>query len=495
MGLGLTARDFNREDDWAQFLINAKTFTDDRPWDNQYEDRNLSYVGRAAYSYADRYFVTGSYRRDIAGRLAIGNRAKDYPGVTAAWKLTSEPWVKIRNLDLFKVRASWGKIGNLGGIWRYYGYPNLTAGSSYQIGNGAPNTSTAYVANAYNSNLTWETSEQTDLGVDVLLFSKKLNITADYYRKKTYNLIKQQDTKWTNTFGVNAPYINQGEISNRGFELAVNYANKVGEVSYDLGFNMATLKNKVSTIDENPNSYWAHGESWRGMLAPFRSKVGEPYYSFWLVKNDGIFQSDAEAKAYTNSKGTIIQPSAHAGDLKFVDQNDDGKIDDGDRIYMGNAFPKFTYGFNASFTWRNWDMNLFFQGVGGVKLFHAFKESTLNASEQGYNRWNKILDAWSTSNTGSDIPRISASDANNNFGTPSDWYLENGNYFRLKNMMVGYTFKKLPWDGKLRLYLSGENLLTFTKYTGMDPEVGSIGLDGGQYPISRTFSIGAKLSF
>src|SRR5665648_495491 len=151
-------------------------------------------------------------------------------------------------------------------------------------------------------------------------------------------------------------------------------------------------------------------------------------------------------------------------------------------VYMGSAFPKVTYGFSANFNWKNWDMSLFFQGVGGVKLFNAFKESTLNASEQGYNRWNKILDAWSPSNTGSDIPRVSASDANKNYGTPSDWYLENGNYLRLKNLLVGYTFKKLPFDGSLRLYFSGDNLLTFTKYSGMDPEVGGNGLDSGQYP-------------
>ena len=239
-GFGLTAKDFNREDDWAQFLINAQTFTEDRPWDTQYEDRNLSYVGRVAYSYADRYFVTGSFRRDIAGRLAIGNRAKDYPGLTAAWKLTSEPWFNIPSLNLLKFRASWGKIGNLGSIGMYYGYPNLTGGYSYQVGSGAPYSSTAYIASAYNANLSWETSKQTDLGLDILLMDKKLSITTDYFWKKTYDLIKQQDTEWTNTYGVDAPYINQGEISNKGFD--------------DFGLNLATLTNEVTYIDENPDS-------------------------------------------------------------------------------------------------------------------------------------------------------------------------------------------------------------------------------------------------
>jgi len=491
---GLTARDFTREDAWAQYLVNAQTFSKDRPWDGEYKDRNLSYVGRASYSYADRYFATASYRRDIAGRLAVGNRAKDYPGLTGAWKVTSEPWFNVSLINLLKVRASWGKIGNLGSIGMYYGYPSLTGDYTYQVGNGAPYSSAAYISSAYNANLSWETTQQTDFGIDLLLLKKKLSITADYFMKKTSDLIKQQDTKWTATYGVSAPLINEGEISNKGFEFAANWSDKAGEFNYNVGLNFATLKNEVTYIDSNPTSYWAHGDSWRGILAPFRSTVGQPYYSYWLNQTAGIFKSAAEVAAYTKD-GVLIQPNAKAGDLKFVDKNGDGKISDADRVYMGNAFPKFTYGFNLNANWKNWDISMFFQGVSGVKLFNAFKESTLNASEQGYNRWDKILDAWSPTNTGSSIPQISASDANKNFGTPSDWYLENGDYLRLKNLLIGYTFKKTPWNGSLRLYFSGENLLTFTKYSGMDPEVGGYGLDAGQYPVSRVFSFGAKLNF
>ncbi len=501
-GFGLTARDFEREEDWAQYLINAQTFSDDIPWDiehgdtkTSYEDRNLSYLARAIYSFADRYFVTGSLRNDIAGRLPVNKRSALYPGATAAWKISSEPWFNLPLVNVLKLRASWGRIGNLSSIGRYYGYPTLTGNHTYQIGNGAPYTSTAYIASAYNADLSWETSEQTDLGLDLILIDRKLNITADYFWKKTYDLIKQQDTEWTNTYGVGAPYINQGEISNKGFEFVANWSDKKGDFSYDLGFNFATLKNEVTYIDENPSSYWAHGDAWRGMLVPFRSTVGQPYYSYWLVKSDGIFQSDAEVAAHKNSDGKVTQPNAKAGDLRFIDQNNDGAIDDKDRIYMGAAFPKITYGFSANASWRNWDLSLFFQGVSGVRLFHAFKESTLNAAEQGYNRWDKILDAWSSTNTGSDIPRISTSDANKNFGTISDWYLEDGDYLRLKNLTIGYTFNNIPWQGKLRFYLSGENLLTFTKYSGMDPEVGGNGLDAGQYPVSRVVSFGAKVNF
>jgi TonB-linked SusC/RagA family outer membrane protein len=499
-GFSVSGKDFGREDEWAQFFVNAGTFSENRPSDGQWEARNMSYVGRLSYSYADRYFLTGSYRADIAGRLAAGNRTKTFPGVTAAWKLTSEPWFKIEGLDLIKFRASWGRIGNLGAIGLYYGYPNLSSNNTYQIGLNAPLATAAYVASAYNSTLSWETSEQTDFGLDMAFFNRRLSIVADYFKKVTFDLIKQQDTEWTYSYGVDAPYINKGEITNSGIEFQASWNDKVGDLTYGVSGNFATLKNEVTYIDESATAYWIHGNSWRGILTPYRSTVGQPYYSYWLVQNEGIFQSQEEVDAYTYtnpSTGAItkIQPYAKAGDLKFKDQDGNGSIGDGDRVYMGNAFPKLTYGFSGNLGWKNWDLSLFFQGVSGVKLFNAFKESTLNAAEQGYNRWDKILDAWSPTNTGSDIPVIRVNDPNKNFGTSSDWFLEKGDYLRLKNLLIGYTFKNLPWDGKIKVYFSGENLMTFTKYSGMDPEVGGVGFDGGQYPVSRILSFGANINF
>lgn len=493
-GFTTAARGLQNEQDWAQFFVNATIFDQIRPSDYDWTDRNLSYVSRLSYSWANRYFVTGSYRYDIAGRLADGFRGKGFPAVTAAWKLSSEPFFHVQGVDLLKFRASWGQIGNIASVGLYYGYPKLSSDYTYQVGNGAPLSSALYVGSRNNPSLSWETSQQTDIGVDMAFFKERLSITADYFDKLTFDLIKSQDTQWTKTYGYGAPLINQGKIRNTGFELAATWRDKIGKLSYEIGGNIATLKNNVEYIDDNVNSFWQHSDAWRGTLAPFRSTVGQPYYSYWLIKSDGIFQSDAEANAYAK-EGKKIQPNAKAGDLKFVDQNGDGKIDDADRVYMGSAFPTMTFGFTTNVNWNNFDLSLFLQGVGGVKIFNAFKESTLNASEQGYNRWDKILDAWSPTNTGSNIPRISASDANKNFQTPSDWYLESGNYLRLKSLIIGYTFPKMVWNSSLRIYFSGDNLLTFTKYSGMDPEVGGIGLDGGQFPVSRVYSLGLKLKF
>jgi len=493
-GFSAAAKTFDNEASWAQFFVNAGNFTDLRPSDWDEKDKNVSYVGRVSYSWADRYFVTGSYRYDIAGRLAPGYRGKGFPGVTAAWKISSEPFFNVAAIDLLKVRASWGRIGNIGSIGYYYGYPTLKTDVTYQVGNGAPQSNALYVGSATNPSLSWETSEQKDLGLDLSVLKDKLSFTFDYFDKLTFDLIDQQHTNWPNTMGLSAPYINQGKIRNTGLEFAATWRNKIGKVGYEISGNVATLKNTVEYIDGNPQSFWQHDDAWRGTITPYRSTVGQPYYSYWLIKTAGIFQSDKEVADYVGPNGTKIQPNAKAGDLKFVDQNGDGKIDDNDRVYMGNAFPKVTYGFTLNANYKRFDISMFWQGVGGVKLFHAFKESTLNASEQGYNRWDKILDAWSPTNTGSKIPIISASDANKNFQTPSDWYLESGDYLRLKSLVIGYTFPHFLKTGTLRVYLSGDNLITITKYSGMDPEVGGIGLDGGQFPVSRVYAAGVKLS-
>ncbi|GGB25164.1 SusC/RagA family TonB-linked outer membrane protein [Puia dinghuensis] len=489
-----SAKTFDNEATWAQFFVNASNFTDIKPTDWQTEDRNTSYVGRLSYSWADRYFLTGSYRYDIAGRLAPGHRGKGFPAATAAWKISSEPFFNVPAIDLLKIRASWGRIGNIGSIGLNYGYPTLTANSVYQVGNGGPQTPDLYVGTANNPSLSWETSEQKDLGADISVLKNRLTFTFDYFDKLTFDLIQTQDNNWPNTMGIAPPLVNQGKIRNKGYEFAATWRGDIGKLHYELSGNAATLDNKVEYIDGNPTSFWQHPDAWRGTLAPYRSTVGQPYYSYWLIKTAGIFQSDAEAAAYVNKSGARIQPNAHAGDLKFVDVNNNGVIDDRDRVYMGNAFPKFTYGFTANLFWNHFDLSMFIQGVGGVKLFHAFKESTLNGSEQGYNRWDKILDAWSPTNPKGTIPRISASDPNNNFQTASDWYLESGNYLRVKSLIIGYTFPHLIHSNALRVYISGDNLITITKYSGMDPEVGGIGMDGGQFPVSRTYAVGVKLN-
>ncbi len=521
----ITGRDFGNEEQSLMYFAQAGTY--DPAKDRFEKDRNVSFVGRLSYSYADRYFITGSWRRDYAGRLPKGHQYGDFPSVTGAWKITSEPFMpKTDILNTLKLRASWGRIGNLGSINYASGYPVL---SNYfsgggdiggQVGAETPIAIGKYVERAFNPTLTWETSEQLDLGIDASLFRNRLNITADYFQKRTMNLIREQDALWPTVMGFKPPYINEGEIRNKGFEVSVNWADQVGKVNYWVSGNLATLKNEVYNIgsanEKGEKPVWTDGATYKN-LNPFRSKEGEPIYSFYLIQTDGVFNSQAEIDSYLNKEGKPIQPNAKIGDLKFIDLNGDGKISDDDREFMGNAMPKLTYSLSGGFSWNNFNFSMMLQGVGGVKLFNAYKHTTLNEALSNFNRSREILKALDGPNK--DVPRISLKDPNGNFTNVSDYYLEKGDYLRIKNISIGYSFTKLlhkagyfaDRKSTLDLTFSIENLATFTSYSGIDPEIGStpasstgskpeapvysFGMDRGQYPASRTYSVALKLKF
>ena len=507
----VTGRNLETEDAFFRYLSYASSY--DSPTDAYTNpDNNVSVVGSATYSWNNRYFATASFRRDYAGRLPAGNKYGDFPAVTAAWKLSEEAFMpKSDFLTLLKLRGGWGRIGNLSTVGLASGYEMLRIWNSGQQGGqvGIDNPLvTRLVANyaAFNPYLTWETSEQTDFGVDINLLNDRFAFTADYFNKKTYNLIKDRQIGWTGMIGVDPPKINEGEIRNTGWEFSAGWNDKAGEVNYHVNANLSTLNNRlhyIGPIDpmtgEKPT--WREGDTYRGgTLTPFRTREGDPLYSYWLVETAGLFQSDAEAAAYVDKDGKRIQPNAVAGDLKFIDQNGDGQINDDDRVYMGSYFPKLTYGLNAGFTWKNLSLNLLLQGVGNTRIFHAFKLTTLNESIGNFNRWDRIQDAWPKTN---DIPRISLFDPNNNFSTNSDWYLENGAYMRIKNLNVSYDLSSLmrraghfrDRQSLLSVYASVDNLYTFTRYTGMDPEVGQKGMDSGRYPVPRTVSFGIRLTY
>ncbi|MDR0559247.1 MAG: SusC/RagA family TonB-linked outer membrane protein, partial [Prevotellaceae bacterium] len=503
------------ESELYQYLSFASSYSN--PTDAFGVDRNLSYVGRLSYSYDNRYFLTASMRRDYAGRLPAGNNYGDFPSFTAGWKLSEEAFMpKTDMINLIKLRGSWGRIGNIASIGQDYafnplskldfGYMNRGSGSGVI---GEPNyrpSMTITPGRVFNPSLTWETSEQTDFGIDLELFNRKLSLSVDWFNKRTFNLITEQNYGWPGAIiGISAPQINEGEIRNTGIEINAGWNDKIGDVSYFINANLATLKNTITDIGAaDPNTgkkpEWRWDDNYRGQLRPFKSREGDPLYSFWLVKTDGIFQSPEEAAAYVDKNGNRIQPNATAGDLKFIDKNGDGKINDDDREYLGGYFPKMTYAITAGLSWNNLSFSIMLQGVQGANAFNAFKFVTLNEGMGNFNRWNRILDAWPNTN---EIPRLTTNDTNGNFSTNSDWYLEDASYLRIKNITVGYDLtqilRKANYFDKrksaLTLSLGAENLLTFTKYTGIDPEVGGNGFDGGVYPVFRTYTLALKLTF
>ncbi|MDO5035338.1 MAG: TonB-dependent receptor [Porphyromonas sp.] len=475
-------------------------------------DANVSIVSRLGYSYADRYFATVSWRRDYAGRLPKNNNYGDFPAVTAAWKLSNESFFPESDIvNLVKLRGSWGRIGNLGSIPANYKSGTLSSTfwdeqAVYGVEEGALYNNIVYYNNAVNPFLTWETSEQWDLGIDLALFKERLSLSVDYFDKRTFNLIQEQTMDWPETIGLNPMLINQGEVSNKGIEITAAWSDKITkDFSYSISGNVSYLKNKVTNIgvknaDGSPGVWTNSGSKFRSIPYMMQTAEGEPLGSFYLIQTDGIFQSDEEAAAYQKD-GQRIQPNAVAGDLKFVDINNDGVINDDDRQYMGNAMPDWTYAGTFSMKYRDFGFSLMLQGVQGAQALHVAKYMTLNDTEGSFNRDSRILDAWSPENRGSDIPRLTKADTNNNFTTPSDFYLEDASYLRIKNVTLSYDLTEMirNWShlgerkSTAQIYLSGENLFTFTKYTGMDPETG--GWDAMTYPVSRVFSLGVKLTY
>ena len=509
-GFEVTGTGLADESAYLQYLAYAANLSGDDYLTGP--DANVSVIARAAYSYDDRYFLTASWRRDYAGRLPKENNYGDFPAVTAAWKISNEKFFpKSDMLSLLKLRASWGRVGNLGSIGYNYKSNVLSRtiwaeGAQYGVSTNTTWDAFIYNATALNPDLTWETSEQWDLGVDLSMFNDRLSVSMDYFDKRTFNLIQSQTINWPTTIGVDAMLVNLGEVRNRGFEFQAGWSDRINkDWSYFVSGNFSYLKNWVSDIgvknaDGTPG-VWTNDTSFRSLPYFYRTAEGEPLNSFYLIETDGIFQSDAEAAAYVDENGNRIQPNAQAGDLKFVDANGDGEISDADRKYMGSATPKTTFAFTLGFTWKKLSFSAMFQGVGGAKAAYVAKYILLNDADGGFNRSNEILNAWSPTNTGSDIPRLSRNDPNGNFTTPSDWYLEDASYLRLKNVTLSYDLTDVlrKWshanerNSSLSVFFSGENLATFTSYSGMDPECG--GWDALKYPVSRVLSLGVKLTY
>ena len=475
-------------------------------------DANVSMIARLAYSYDDRYFVTASWRRDYAGRLPKEHNFGDFPAVTLGWKISNEKFFKKNDIvNLLKLRASWGRVGNLGSIDYNYKSPLLSKNTyseqaQYGVTSNQLWNNFAYYSTALNPNLTWETSEQYDLGLDMEMFNNRLSLSMDYFDKRTFNLIQPQPMNWPSTMGLDAMLVNLGEVRNRGFELSIGWNDRINKnFSYFVTGNFSYLKNWVSDIgvknEDGTTGVWTDDKSFRSVKDIYQTTEGEPLNSFHLIQTAGIFQSDEEAAAYVDKNGKRIQPDAKKGDLKFVDYDGDGTIGFGDRQYMGSATPKTTFAWTLGFTWKKLSFSAMFQGVGGAQAMNVSKYMLLSDVEGNFNRSREILNAWSPDNRGSNIPILSKNDNNGNFSTASDWYLEDASYLRLKNVTLSYDLSDVfcKWshlndrNSRLSVFLSGENLATITRYSGMDPECG--GWDALKYPVSRVFSLGVKLTY
>ncbi|BAX79985.1 TonB-dependent receptor [Labilibaculum antarcticum] len=492
----VNAQDFSREEDWYQYLKNAGEIIE---WDSDvYEDALTSAIGRFRYNFDNRYFFSASIRNDRSSRLAKENNDDMFSSFSAAWRLSEEGFMKdIDWITSLKLRGSWGQIGNIQSV-NYYAYNVPMSSHRPYLGESPSYLPGYYVAQQSNRNLKWEKSETYDFGIDATLFNGRLDLVADYFEKTTKDMILTNAANPHTGVG-DGPTSNVGSVKNWGYEMSVNYRNNDKKLKYSIGANFSTIKNELLDLDGYTSDYIYHDDNVRSSLFPYRSEAGQPLYSYHLVQCEGLFKTQAEIDAH-QSNGNLIQPNAKPGDLKFKDANNDGKISDDDRVFHGNAFPTFTYAINLNLEYKGFDLSCILQGVEGGKVFNAYKYSTYNMSEQTYNRDNRILGAWSVDNPNSNIPRLQTTDDNRNFATNSTWYLEDASYLRMKNITLGYSFPhkiidKVVKGSSLRIYFTAENLFTITDYSGMDPEVGGIGLDVGSYPVARTISTGLSFAF
>lgn len=453
----------------------------------------LSYFGRLNYDYDGRFMATATFRADGSFRFGPNNKFGYFPSISAGWNISKEHFMENQQwINNLKLRASWGQTGND----RIDDYKFVSTISTYARNYyWGPNTQMigASPNGVSNNDLKWETSEQTNIGFDADFLSD-FNATFDWYSKKTKDLLLTIPIPLY--VGNGAPTGNAGNVVNKGVELTLGYKKDFGKLNVSLNVNGAYNYNKVTFVG-NATGFIPGSDASNQMQGVTRMEAGYPIGYFWLYTMDGIFQNQSEVSQHVGPNGNKIQPNAVPGDIRYKDLNGDGIIDNRDRSNVGSPHPKYNYGFNLSMRYANFDLNVFFNGLAGNKIFnslHRWDLPTANYPVAVLNRWH----GEGTSNT---FPRVSAGDANGNFSNPSDFFLEDGSYLRLKNLSLGYTIKGLSKYkiNNLRLYATGTNLFVLTKYTGFDPEVSGsalgLGIDRGVYPQPRTFIFGASIGF
>jgi TonB-dependent starch-binding outer membrane protein SusC len=460
----------------------------------EYDGATLSYFGRINYDYAGKYLLTALMRYDGSPRFGPNYRFGTFPSFSVGWVLSEEGFVKnIKAINFLKIRASWGVNGSDNiGDFRYVstvgGGRNYTFGTGDKLVNGISPNAIA------NPDLKWEQTTQTNVGFDAKLF-KHLSVTLDVFQKNTSGMLL--DIKVPAYIGNAGPVGNVASLENKGIELELGYTKNFSRnASMNLSGNISFIKNQIT--DLGPDKKFLPGQTFSPQnLEITRTKVGESLGYFYGYQTQGIFQNAGEVSAYRSKDGAVIQPNARPGDFRFVDLDGNGIIDANDRTKIGDPNPSLTYGFNLSFSHSGFDILLFGQGVSGNQIFKATRRFDLGMA----NMTADALGRWTGEGTSNTYPRLSMDDPNKNFSRSSDFYVEDGSYFKVKTLQLGYT---LPLSilakiglTKVRVYVSGNNLATLTKYTGFDPEIGgsSFGIDRGFYPQARSFMFGLSAGF
>lgn len=459
-----------------------------------------SYFGRLSYNYDERYMFQATIRRDGSSRFGANNKYGTFPSVSVGWNIMNEDFMRETRswLSNLKFRASWGKNGNDNiGDFAYTVYTALGQTGSYNFGKTPSIVYGSKAAGLANPNLKWEESEQTDLGLDFGFFNNALTFTVDYYKKTTNGMIIAMPIP--SYVGEAKPLANVGDMENSGWEFELGYKWHVADAHFAVKANASYLHNELKNLG-NDTGFLNYGIS-QFSDGGTRAENGQPFPFFYGYKTLGVFQNMEQVNAYTwinpeTGASQLIQPDARPGDLIFYDRDNNGIINSDDRTKIGKPTPDWTFGLNLNADWKGFDFSLFLQGVSGADIFDAtFRQDIASAN---FPTW--VLDRWTGEGTSNKVPILKAGDSKN--WVCSDLYIQDGSYLRLKNITLGYTLPRSITQkigvNRFRMYVMAENLVTWTKYWGFDPEIGSgstsMGVDYGVYPQARTWTVGFNIS-
>ena len=465
---------------------------------NSWRSVLTSILGRVFYSYQNKYLFTATIRRDGSSKFGKNNRYGYFPSFSLGRNVAEEKFMEnVHWLDQIKLRGGYGVLGNQE-IDNYQYSSTITTGINYPDGNGGL-LQGAFPKNFANPDIKWEETAMTNVGIDLMAYNNRLSLTADYYVKNTKDILLTVPIP-ISSGGANDPIRNAGKIRNNGFEFNLGWMDQPNpDISYGINLIGSFNKNKVIAMGSESGSI--KGGSTNQNITTSETKAGYPIGGYWLISTAGYFNSQEEVDAYAKD-GKKIQPAAEPGDIKFVDANNDGVINDDDRVFQGSPFPDFTFALNGNMRYKNFDLSIGLQGVLGNKIYNATRQ-TLEDVTKGSNFLASCLDYWTPENKNASHPRLTWDDPNRNTRAESDRYLENGSYLRLRSVQLGYTFPQTWFKGAIqhaRVYINAENLFTITSYSGYSPDVNADnanyrGFDNFIYPTNRTFMLGLNVTF
>jgi TonB-dependent starch-binding outer membrane protein SusC len=467
------------------------------------ENLLMSYFGRLNYNFKETYLFNATLRADGSSKFSPGHQWSYFPSLSAGWVMSNEAFLKdSQAINFLKLRASWGQVGNQAvGNFQYLAVMKSN-NTNYIFGDTEGSlTPGAYPERYSNPDLHWETSEQINLGLDARFLNNALGVTFDIYKKTNKDWLILAPV--LATAGANPPFINGGDVINKGVELSLNYQNKIGDFNYSVSANGAYNKNTVGQIpNEDGIIHGLSNELYDNAGEFYRAQNGFPLGYFWGYKTGGVFQNQEQINNYKSAAGVVLQPGAAPGDIIYVNTNGDDKIDASDKTSIGNPNPDFTFGFSLSANYKAFDFSLMANGVAGNQIVQSYR----NQSGAFGNYTSRILSRWHGEGSSNTMPRVT--EDNRNYTQFSDLYVQDGDFLRINTVTLGFDLAKMKhsksfFASQFRIYFSVLNLHTFTKYDGMDPEIGfgssnddqkfSSGVDVGYYPRPRTYMLGLNV--